>query len=921
MKRFRFLSLLLFSALVHTSALRGQAPRPNAPQASFAAINQRIVFASAMPGATTAAQVQFAINTTVPPAHIIITGDMAGNPGDFSGIVIQSPQLALIDERGGQFIYALMQPGTSAYQAIATLSGQGLNLAGVIQLVDQTTPLQSAPVANHLFYSKQGTDLICTLNSNGVEVCGPSPGVTILDMHVGVDDVDRLNRCGGQVLLSSAGLLLLSTTLNGAITSAATSLTVNAATAFVNGDFLVIDPLTPSAELVRLQTGGENTPSTALTVLRGMLGPPAVAHANGATIGLPIGSICQAYGLTGNRSGTGPWYWPTNVEFLLGGLNLNISVAAGGNPLLVMGGNSSAIGIGSGPAPANYQTRIRTTTSDAIAGCVAGSGTNGCAKGTGTVATSDPTRQGVIIQNLSMTGPGGTSIGLIITDLTRSRLQGNYFDGWSTNQIQCGDTVNDGALGLQALYDNFYDNRMTVATGQVGYFFRRVCNAIRGFGNSLIGPGVGGGTAFVFGQNADSYFPNEHIWAGTTVESFQNGWDFEATQGSILVTGGRMETVANEVISNSNCKVRGVVFDSVTASTTNTSAYTGVCPGIKFRDIGQHQFNTGYGTSTSPGTNLIGNGGFEARVGTSAAAGWQSVDSTTWPSGTAFAVNTGTPQLRGASATLNSANGKCGGDGAATSGCFYKDFIPVDPKVPMTVAFSEASGTASQGFRVCARFFQAGAQITSGFAITVFAAGTYPAPAQEFTSDLGYNVASFALNVHCMEGNFASSSSINTFQDYYLSLRAPAGADAMQIAFLSNDTTHTIFIDDVAVSQGYAPGALDRFFGYQNTYFQGIGSLQNCKSTTAPAVCGSASMGSVAIAVSASSVVVNTSQVQNNSEIHVTFDASAGLSGGCNATFQQPWVSARVAGTSFTINVGTNFATTQGCIDYSIFNQ
>jgi hypothetical protein len=96
----------------------------------------------------------------------------------------------------------------------------------------------------------------------------------------------------------------------------------------------------------------------------------------------------------------------------------------------------------------------------------------------------------------------------------------------------------------------------------------------------------------------------------------------------------------------------------------------------------------------------------------------------------------------------------------------------------------------------------------------------------------------------------------------------------------------------------------------------------NCNSAADPAVCGSAAAGSVSIAASSSSVVVNTSAVTASSEITVTFDSSLGSKLGvtCNTAAQQPYVSARTAGISFTISVGNNFSTYPGCLSYSIVN-
>ena len=107
---------------------------------------------------------------------------------------------------------------------------------------------------------------------------------------------------------------------------------------------------------------------------------------------------------------------------------------------------------------------------------------------------------------------------------------------------------------------------------------------------------------------------------------------------------------------------------------------------------------------------------------------------------------------------------------------------------------------------------------------------------------------------------------------------------------------------------------------YLNTnYFPNAG---NCTSAASPAACGANNSGAVVIAASATTVVVNTTAVTANSDILVTFDASQGarLSVTCNATFAAPWVSARSAGTSFTISVGSAPSVNPACYSFAIRN-
>lgn len=95
----------------------------------------------------------------------------------------------------------------------------------------------------------------------------------------------------------------------------------------------------------------------------------------------------------------------------------------------------------------------------------------------------------------------------------------------------------------------------------------------------------------------------------------------------------------------------------------------------------------------------------------------------------------------------------------------------------------------------------------------------------------------------------------------------------------------------------------------------------NCASSTAPASCGTANSGSVIVPAGSSSVVVDTSAVTANSQIMLTFDASLGtkLSVTCNTTNPLPYVTARAAGTSFTIT-SSSPVTNPACISYMVIN-
>ena len=76
------------------------------------------------------------------------------------------------------------------------------------------------------------------------------------------------------------------------------------------------------------------------------------------------------------------------------------------------------------------------------------------------------------------------------------------------------------------------------------------------------------------------------------------------------------------------------------------------------------------------------------------------------------------------------------------------------------------------------------------------------------------------------------------------------------------------------------------------------------------------------IAATATTVVVDTTAITANSQIMLTFDSSLGTKLGvtCNTTYAAPRVSARTAGTSFTITVGTAPTTNPACYSYTVVN-
>jgi hypothetical protein len=106
-----------------------------------------------------------------------------------------------------------------------------------------------------------------------------------------------------------------------------------------------------------------------------------------------------------------------------------------------------------------------------------------------------------------------------------------------------------------------------------------------------------------------------------------------------------------------------------------------------------------------------------------------------------------------------------------------------------------------------------------------------------------------------------------------------------------------------------------------------LATSTNCSSGASPAVCGSASAGSIAVPIGTNPTLqVNTTAVTANSQIFLQSDDTLGtkLSVTCNSTLAslavEPVVTARTAATSFTVTVSGVISTNPVCLSYFIVN-
>jgi hypothetical protein len=102
-----------------------------------------------------------------------------------------------------------------------------------------------------------------------------------------------------------------------------------------------------------------------------------------------------------------------------------------------------------------------------------------------------------------------------------------------------------------------------------------------------------------------------------------------------------------------------------------------------------------------------------------------------------------------------------------------------------------------------------------------------------------------------------------------------------------------------------------------------LSTTVNCNSSASPAVCDGAPSGSVALSNGGTTLVVNTTAVTANSQIFVQEDQSLGARLGitCNTgTGRNYVVSARTAGTSFTIKSSNAPIINKACLSYWVVN-
>jgi hypothetical protein len=186
----------------------------------------------------------------------------------------------------------------------------------------------------------------------------------------------------------------------------------------------------------------------------------------------------------------------------------------------------------------------------------------------------------------------------------------------------------------------------------------------------------------------------------------------------------------------------------------------------------------------------------------------------------------------------------------------------------------------------------------TGASLNAYTAGTLIAPV----------ISYFNLDNYAFDGARLRVSTNGSFSNVGVIKRTTAPLYCSQGDFWINTTTN--FISVCGPTNVWSP------LGVVTV------TQTNCNSSASPAVCVAARAGSVTVAASATTEVVNTTAVTANSQIFLQFDSSLGTRLGvtCNTTEPTAYnISARTAATSFTIT-STAPTTNPACFSYLIVN-
>ena len=489
-----------------------------------------------------------------------------------------------------------------------------------------------------------------------------------------------------------------------------------------------------------------------------------VAKANACLTALgSTGGICDLRALAGVQTST------SGTTIALGasqGVQLGVGTyASTANPVFTLDAGSSIRGI------AKTASTIAVSTSGA----------------TGLAIVSGTGHNNITLEKFTLNSPSGTGTGFDFTGMQRSTVNDIWITAFATGLNCNSQTVN-------SLYDDFTHVLISPSAGSTGVSLRGICNALQ-FQSLTV---INGATHVVVGNSADAISPNQVSFTAFDSES-------ATIVGFNLLKGGPSITIAASSrfeadvlavsVAPACTNIYGFTLRDSYFSNSNTTNVSNVCNAVTIGQSGQAP-NVSYTDGLAVGNPLNLVPSTQNYNGTNTLLGWQSFNSTTFPSGTSIARVT-SPLVTG---TLHASAVQVGDGAAAFSGLMTSNKINVDASVPYTFSFWASADTSITTFRpVLLLYDSAGSLLTTGTGTNV----TYTSAGNPSTGSLGYNKTGYACNCFAT-GADQTVTTANTYQRYTIAVRLPATAFQAQFGLAVNNT-HRLYVDEFSVAAGPSP--------------------------------------------------------------------------------------------------------------------
>lgn len=672
--------------------------------------------------------------------------------------------------------------------------------------------------------------------------------------------------------------------------------------------------------------------------------------------------VCDARGLTGILTATHHISIPASTTLLWGQAQLTITdtttndaVELAGDGAGIWGMNAS--GLGTVPRP---QT----------GGYIACGGTGCTAVDNPNSATANI--DWVTIQNMYLQAYGTGSIVLNLSSIGHADIENNRFvlgTGGSSYGVYGNTSAGDLDSTNSLVKHNEFDLE---SQNDIGIYVAGIFNSIKFEQNSVYLPAENTGTqGFVIDKDTNGNYPDNDEFDANDCEAASQSFgqicfNLVGAQNVQIGPTNRCENVYNCFQQSANGSAVGNhIIDPYLSVSVNTVLKPNEPTAAQQafdNNSANWQPSFHYGMSDLAGKNLFVNANFEGWNGTTTLDWWGGVSGTNINQAGSGIYQ---QQLSSSSPTDTTTQGTYNvliGDNATAGLGINSGCIRVDALMNYTLAFRVVSSSTSVKFRPGFRFYYdpnctEADRITSvstnarilqpgNYGGTANAAingtGGTPGNWESTNASLTYNNGiTCNCNVTGADWTVAATNAWTPTPNYAITFRVPDAyssastiAQSMRVFILENTAANPnqIYVDDVALSQGpispnVPPGLLPDTNPsvYNPTLYGTIATGSNCANGSSPAACGSATAGAVAVPTGTNpTLVIDTTAVTASSRILLTIDESASIGGTtCNttlATLVEPVITSRIAGTSFTIQIGATLATNPACVSFLIMN-